>query len=282
MTTPTLTLDTILANLSKDVWERLRDVKALARARSIRFGEETITDLLMLDLNRQAATMSIFTQTPKQEEAKTGTDFECWLGSDSTGWIRLAVQAKRLDLKSERYASFNSSLNGSKQIDRLERYARRHGALALYCLYNFSESVNRTRHWHCCQRPYLQEELGWTLTPAFNVRTSIKLWGKRNFDFIHSQEETIPWRCLASCPKVQELYKKAVGQTRTLVAEEGPSMLGVNPRIYPRLPDRLRTVDEEQQLRNVRTVMRADDLDPEMYDREVGLPRRICVLNSTP
>ena len=65
MTTPTLTLETILANLSKDVWERLRDVKALARARSIRFGEETITDLLMLDLNRQAATMSIFTQTPK-------------------------------------------------------------------------------------------------------------------------------------------------------------------------------------------------------------------------
>ena len=278
ITDPDTALETILANLSNDIWERLRDVKALSETRSIRFGEETITDLLMLDLNRQSATRSVFTQTPKHEEALTGTDFECWLGSDTTGWLRLAVQAKRLDLKSERYGGFNSSVNGSKQIDRLERYAKHHQAIALYCLYNFSENVNAARHWHCCQRSFKEGEFGCTLTPLSNVKTSVNLWGKRNFDFIHSQVETIPWRCLASCPKVRDLYRRPHGHIPVQATAEESPLFGAVPRIYSRLPDQLRVELVQREPRDIRQILSVEELDPEMYDREVGLPRRICVM----
>ena len=66
------TLDFTLEVLSRDIWERLRDVCGMPSARSIRFGEETITDLLMLDLYRQNFTRARFTQTPKLEEATKG------------------------------------------------------------------------------------------------------------------------------------------------------------------------------------------------------------------
>ena len=173
-TVPTYTLDTILESLSRDVWERLRDIKALSPKYNVRFGEETITDLLMLDLNRHVLTQGLFVQTSKDREAIRGTDFEWWLGSDVTGWIRLAVQAKKLDLKSNRYNKLNHTINNVKQIDRLERYANRHGAIPLYCLYNYNDNVNPYEHWHCCQRPFDEEAFGCTLTPSSNIQNSYK------------------------------------------------------------------------------------------------------------
>ena len=274
MTNPhTQPLDTVLESLSKDVWERLRDVKNLPAAHSIRFGEETITDLLMLDLNRQRPTRAMFTQTPKHREAVRGTDFEWWLGSDTTGWIRLAVQAKKLDLKSERYLNFKHKVNGVKQINRLERYAARHGAIPLYCLYNYSANAE-SKVWSCCQRSYDVEELGCTITPSSNIREAMGLWGKKNFDSIHEYEDTVPWRCLALCPRVKGLFRKT---------HESPPLFGVPPRIYSDLPTRLRRIDERTgALRYDGEYPLDDGFDPELYDQEVGFPRRISVLEISP
>ena len=155
-------LDAILQSLSKDIWERLRDVSALPTAHSVRFGEETITDILMLDLNRHGLTRTVFIQTPKSKEALTGTDFEWWLGSDAAGWIRLAVQAKKIHLESERYPNLKHSVKGMSQVGLLERFAARHGAIPLYCLYNYTDKAESFKHWHCCQRPFQEEELGCT------------------------------------------------------------------------------------------------------------------------
>ena len=46
---PLDTLDSLLGDLSGETWERLRDAMLL----SVSFGEETISDLLALDINRQ-------------------------------------------------------------------------------------------------------------------------------------------------------------------------------------------------------------------------------------
>ena len=51
----------------------------------VRFGEETITDLLMMDLYVQGSTLAHFEQTSKPDEAMWGTDFELWLGSERKG-----------------------------------------------------------------------------------------------------------------------------------------------------------------------------------------------------
>lgn len=102
-------LEAALDKLAVDTWDRLRDIKAFSQRpkpfNSVRLGETTITDLAMLDLCRQGLARSIFLQTPQHMEICWGTDFEWWLGSAATGWFRLAVQAKKLDMKQSRYAS---------------------------------------------------------------------------------------------------------------------------------------------------------------------------------
>ena len=235
----------------------------------------------MLDLNRQGLTSATFTQTPKHREATKGTDFECWLGSDHTGWLRLAVQAKKLNLRSERYANLKHKSKGGRQIDRLERYAASNEAIPLYCLYNYSDFVVPSKHWHCCQRPFQEEELGCTITPSTNIRKVIGLWGKKNFDYIHRYENTIPWRCLASCPMVRELFMETPiagppGQARR------PSPFPSHRRLYPELPPRVRVdVRGDSPYRDRRPIP-SDELDPDYYNREVGFPSRICVFETQP
>ena len=89
---PLDSLDSLLATLSGETWERLRDAMNL----SVSFGEETITDLLALDINRMGLKTTTFEQISRPVEAYIGTDYEWWVGHDHIGWIRLAVQAKFL------------------------------------------------------------------------------------------------------------------------------------------------------------------------------------------
>ena len=280
-TTPGPSLDSSLAMLSRDIWERLRDVKALSPVTSVRLGEETITDLLMLDLNRQGLTNASFTQTPKHREATRGTDFECWLGRDDTGWIRFAVQAKKLDLRSERYANLKHMTKGVRQIDRLERYAANNEAIPIYCLYNYSDHVDSVMHWNCCQRPFQPEDLGCTVTASTNIRKSLELWGKKNFDYLHRYDNTIPLRCLASCPMIQDLFQETTiagppGQARR------PSPLATHRCLYRELPPRLRVDIQRDSPYQSRRSIRSDELDSDHYDPEVGFPNRICVLRTQP
>ena len=107
------TLDVLLETLAHDTWENLREAKAL----TVRFGEETITDTLMLQLRRRG--FLVFKQTSLHDEAKYGTDFECWVGSDSTGWVGYAIQAKKLGFRTGIYQNLGHVVKGpGKKADR--------------------------------------------------------------------------------------------------------------------------------------------------------------------
>ncbi len=257
-------------------------MEALPQARGVRFGEETITDLLMLDLNRRELRRTLFVQTSKPKEAAQGTDFEWWLGSDATGWIRFAVQAKKLDLKSERYLNLKHTVNGVLQIDLLEQYAELNKALPVYCLYNYSQNVDQSKHWHCCQRSFQEKELGCTLTPSSNVNESIHTWGAKNFDFVHRFEDTIPWRCLASCPQVRDVFRQPLAELRSGLRRASSPLFGAYPFIYEQLPFMLRVqaLDDTPRYRGV--IPWNDELDPELYDQRAGRPRRISALDFNP
>ena len=116
-TTRNTRLGVLLGKLAGDTWENLRE----AKLQSVRFGEETITDLLMLELRRSG--FKAFRQTSLHDEAKYGTDFECWVGSESEGWIGYAVQAKKLNFKTQTYLNLNHTVKGTgkKQYRHLER-----------------------------------------------------------------------------------------------------------------------------------------------------------------
>lgn len=274
---PATPMQSILEDLSRDVWERLRDVRNISPFRKIRFGEETLTDIALLDLNRKGIRRALFIQTTKAQEAISGTDFECWLGLGQNRWLRLAIQAKKLDLDTDRYNGFAYRVGSNMQIDLLERFAHRHNAIPLYCLYNFSNYANEPSHWHCCQKPFEVEQLGCTVTTSSNIRSSINRRGARKFDYVHKYQNTIPWRCLAICPRIESLLASRFPQTRSDVQIDDPDM---QPRIYADIPPRLRREIETDQGAKERIPIRTDELDPEYYDQSVGIPRRVLVWES--
>ena len=204
LNTPPSDLEAALNNLSTETWERLGDIKAFSQRpepfNRVRYGETTITDLAMMYLCRHQVSRSLFLQTPQNREQFHGTDFEWWLGSTNLGWFRLAVQAKKLDMREDKYLKLGKKVSGVRQVDVLTAYAVQNRATPLYCLYNFSETVNPINHWHCCQRPITVTELGCSIAPANRIRQALNTRGKRTFDYMLLSNHTIPWQCLASCP----------------------------------------------------------------------------------
>ena len=186
------------------VWNRLAVARNSYASRGnlgpVRFGEETITDLLLMDLHSQGSPLVRFTQTTKPTEAKSGTDFELWLGSEGKGWFRCAVQAKRLDLRTNRYPSLSQSNQHGRQIDLLENYAKANRAASLYCLYNHTDDADGKQHWHCGTGPVDLTQFGCSITPSSNIREAINKRGSRNFKSIHEMTSTLPWRCLVCHP----------------------------------------------------------------------------------
>ena len=293
---PANPLETALEKLAVDTWERLKDIRAFSLRpepfNSVRLGETTITDLAMLDLCRQGLARSIFLQTPQRKESFWGTDFEWWLGSAATGWFRLAVQAKKLDMKTGRYLSLAHETNGVPQIKALEDYASQNRATPLYCLYNYSGGVDKQRHWRCCQRPFRAEELGCSLTSSDRVRQALSRRGMRNFDFIHWWRNTLPWQCMASCPRVKDAFNEATRPSgfQPEVQPVEPFPLIDPESYYPELPPyRSRParpgslypffddVSDDDMAGYDIEVVEYDDSLAEYYDLDVGVPRAINV-----
>lgn len=199
-------LEAFFGNLSKEMWQRLGYVKESYKSRGalgpIRFGEETITDLMMMSLYQEGFNVVIFEQTSRADESVSGTDFEFWLGSDQKGWFRFAIQAKKLDLKTGRYTHLWHENRRGEQIKLLEHYARVNKAASLYCLYNYTEEVGEVGHWNRCQRYPDVEELGCTVTSSSNIQEAIDTRGAKNFRSIHRKEDSMPLGCLISCTGV--------------------------------------------------------------------------------
>ena len=200
----------LLEDLAEATWSRLRDAGDL----NVSQGEETITDNHLLDIKRSPVKSIRVWKCPKDREMFTGIDWEWFVGSDSLGWYRYAVQAKKLyNYKKERdrYDALNHPVeakdrNGAVirklQINVLEEYARGANAIPLYCLYNHVIRGDFGQFWHCCCEDIEPTQLGCTVTPSHVVREALRRRGCRTFDYIHSKECTLPWRCLTLCPKI--------------------------------------------------------------------------------
>ena len=297
-------LGDLFSNQSIGLWERLSYVRESIKSRGVlgpvRFGEETITDLLMMDLYVQGATLALFQQTSKPDEAMWGTDFELWLGSDLLGWFRFAIQAKKLDLRNDRYASLTQSNINGPQIDLLENYAAHKRAAPLYCLYNHTDYADELDHWHCCTGPANLKELGCSVTPSPNIRKAIGQWKGKNFKCIHKRKNTLPWKCLVSCPMVWYLLQvKAGNETGTPIIREMP-LFDADSCYHETLPLAFRVQDQPAVVRRSerggslisipldaeQDIDRASDaFGPEVrrdfrerYDPETGSPKAAAVI----
>ena len=141
------------------------------------------------------------------------------------------------------------------------------------------------------------EQLGCTLTSASSVQQAIKRRGKRTFEFIHEFDSTLPWRCMAACPKIQYVVVK-----ETNAPSNEPFPL-IDPRsLYSELPVEFHTQDQvvgtdinvPAALVDVDDVFEDDAADYDMgviqfdgsltdyYDPEVGLPGTIYITELPP
>ncbi len=297
-------LGRLFENQSKDIWDRLGCVRDSLDSRGVlgpvRFGEETITDLLMMDLYLHGSRLAYFQQTTKPDEAMWGTDFELWLGSERKGWFRFAIQAKKLDLRTDRYSSLTQDNANGPQIDLLREYGRINRAAPLYCLYNHTDSANCCDHWHCCTKPADLKELGCTVSPLRNIQQAIDQWGGKNFHSIHKNESTLPWKCLVSCPmvwyslevmagaksdqpdlKVSPLFDPASCYHETvplaLRGDSGAEVVRENERGGSLISIRIDEGREIDRLVDRSGVAVHDDF-AERYSRDIGLPKAAAVL----
>lgn len=237
-----------LEAIARCTWRLLEDATSLGAS----IGEETLTDLLAIRVKRDNHTVTQFT---KASESRTGVDIELevWLGNARMGWTRLAIQAKKLDVRSRRYRSLDHKNSTGRQIDMLEKYAKHWRAIPLYLLYNWKEDAGM--YWHC-SRPLEIEQMGCTVAPLIVIKRAIQ--GSKRFNDIHRNPSVFPLGCLAEWP----VCCNSIGLDSLYFD-------GITPQKHGRIHDYLQTGDEN---------FRNEFLN-EFHDAEVGLPRRIMVLN---
>lgn len=104
--------------------------------------EETITDMLLLQLTARCPGSIKVIPFAKREEAKVGADWEWWFCDRPKG-VGFRVQAKRIFTDRWHFNSLKFPVRGPSQTDILIEEARE-GVVPLYCFYVFqSRSIIR-------------------------------------------------------------------------------------------------------------------------------------------
>lgn len=252
----------LFERLAKETWERVRDGNAL----DIRLGETGITDFLLLDIKRANPPNIRIIKTPHQLESTKGTDWEWWIGSPQLGWLRYAVQAKKLYIGSQSYSKLSHRVGGIPQVNILENYSNANKAIPLFCFYNFCDWVNLATCWQC-NLPREDAQLGCTVSPSFVVRQALIKPGCRTFEFIHSHPQSVPWRCLIKCPLFRLLYQPQTVQGRAIAIERFKREVYVYQELPPEFAQTAET-DEFVQF------------SPEYYSAELdAYPKRVMVID---
>ncbi|PHS24395.1 MAG: hypothetical protein COA85_08395 [Robiginitomaculum sp.] len=130
------------------VWRAIEDADKFKLA----FGEETITETLLLELRRRYKKNIRVDSFDKFEESNNGADWEWWFGH-GTSWIGMRVQAKRIKLPEEKFASlFYQGKNATQlQIENLIAEAKSARLIPVYCFYTHSKKLPAigSRYFHC-------------------------------------------------------------------------------------------------------------------------------------
>ena len=189
--------------IAEDTWNLLE----YAHGHRSPLSEDTITEINLLRLkSAQLPGMKIRRVPSRQEEARTGIDWEWWIGTDGFGWLRYAVQAKKL-YADGRYRCLKHPVHGRQQMDILADYSNIKNAIPLYCFYNFQLSRDGPKPNEQCGQCGIgcsKEQFGCTIVPLHVVREAAA-----SFDAIHSSPCALPWRCLVRCPRIIRVITEA-------------------------------------------------------------------------
>jgi len=197
----------LFEELSKRVWLRLEHSLVF----DVSQGEETITDINLLDMKIAGLNEIKLWKCPKSREPELGIDWWWLIGNDQVGWRSYMVQAKKLDLHTGLYRNLNHRVGDRTQIDILEEEASERCAMPLFCFYNYVNppALALEDYVHCRAQPREMPQLGCTITPLWLVKNIVNKRSRpteRTFDYIHKRTDTIPWRCLVRCQHAAAAY----------------------------------------------------------------------------
>lgn len=176
------------------IWDDLEASQSLGITRD----EETITNDLLLTVQKAHPYEVLTFQFRKPEEKVTGADWEWWL-TDGRLWLGLLIQAKRLDPKSHKYKSIKHKVGKDhvRQIDLLIDQARSKRIHPLYFFYNYSPSGLSAFSWHCGGTAPDLPQLGCTVAHAVAVDRALRQGGA---GLPKMSEVSLPMKCLVCCP----------------------------------------------------------------------------------
>lgn len=274
----------LLERLAEETWDRL----VAAHGLSLSIGEETLTDINLLEMRRAKLSELQVVKVSKLYESRFGLDWDWWVGSDQCGWFRYAVQAKKLDLRTGSYRSLRHVLNDGKmpktQFERLLQFAKRANAIPIYVLYN-GGNVPVPKVDGCEVKD--SKQFGCSVAMIEAIEPSHQKNARKSFYSVHHRKGVFPWRCLvAEHCNWAETFKASSDRPHPLVPSptvaaslpirpdmiEGGDMVPaehVPPQLHKSVPKGIR------QLISGETT----ELSSELYPDDVAVPKRIAVMN---
>lgn len=203
--------------ISQKVWDWLIDSQYYGLyqtsrsniSRGIGMGEETITDLVLLEISKRQPSDVITVKFGRNYEFQEGADWEWWFLSKS-GIIGLRLQAKRIHSFNGlyEYTHLDYRSGNSFQVDVLINNAQRKELTPLYILYNFWDLdfsfynfINHgLRNLACCKvySRSSRRNFGITIASAFAIRDLVHQNppGKKLLDIL---PVSWPIYCLTCC-----------------------------------------------------------------------------------
>ena len=268
--------------VASQTWHRLH----WAHLFGARIGEETITDLLVLDMlpHQRMNAFSILHPT-KREESRIGADLLVCIRYPSGFGRHLAVQAKKLYASGRYEALGHRDASGIWQIDKLGKFARTWCAVPVYLLYNhLGGKPCQRRHWHCC-RTYDIEQLGCTLVPSWRIREAIESRGGRTFSKIHDCRFARPWRCVFDCDKpIEQVHSLALSQPVSHISkgqahfrQEPLEWIQIESRAFDNLFEINEPLSIEDAFELFTRLVKPSEVD--MEDRPLTYPRRVLAVD---
>ena len=279
------------AKIASDTWRRLSRAHHLGA----RLGEETLTDLLVLEmLNFQKSNAFRVVHPTRHDESRWGADLLVWIRRNNGLNRFLAIQAKKL-YPNGNYKTLNHHVRpGVRQIDLLNAFALTYHAIPLYLLYNHFDSSIPADYWHCC-KPFDIEQLGCTLVPSWKIDFAIRPHrrGRRRFTEIHATAPSRPWRCAFDCDRPEQqlmaLQRDTVRELFTLIGSDVeptespvpyPEPLPIEfPHSSLELDEPISSaaLDELRRLIDARSYN--DPRDRSISERETLYPRKLLIVD---
>jgi len=138
-------LDEIAIKNSTWAWNNLREARKL----DFQIGEESLTDFIILNLKRWGSGKIAVKNFTRHAESLNGADWEWWFTGPSGKWLGMRVQAKVLNLASEKYEHLHHKNRHGSQVDLLISDAKKKRLVPLYCMFTNWDTKKYKPSWVC-------------------------------------------------------------------------------------------------------------------------------------